>query len=71
MCIAQQRLSIVFFVLDKLNVAILDEMVLKPDCEDIWLQISNYNTGETFILGVSYRHAEGDLNNFFEALLID
>ena len=68
MCTAQQRLSIGVFFSNKLNVFIVDENVLKSDCVNISLKISKYDTSETFILGVIYRHAERDLNNFFEAL---
>jgi len=39
------------FVSDILKVSLIDKNVLNFDCEDVWLQISNYDTSETFILG--------------------
>ena len=37
------------------------------ECKDIWLQISDINTQETYILGVIYRHPGTDIKNFIVA----
>ena len=44
------------YVANKFSVNILNKNELNSKCEDIWLQISDINTQETFILGVIYRH---------------
>ena len=40
---------------------------MNSECEDVWLQISDINTQETFILGVIYRHPDTDIKNFVVA----
>ena len=42
------------YVANKFSVNVLNKIKLNSECEDIWLQISDINTQETFTLGVTY-----------------
>ena len=55
------------YVGNKFAVNVLSKHELNSDCEDIWLQISDINTQETFILGMIYRHPGTDTKNFIDA----
>ena len=38
------------------------------NCEDIWIQISDFNSNQIFYLGVIYRHPNSNIINFISAL---
>ena len=52
------------FVADNYAVNIIGKNDLNSNCEDIWMQIIDNITKNTFILGVVYRHPGGDINSF-------
>ena len=52
------------FVADNYAVNIIGKNDLNSNCEDIWMQIIDNITKNTFILGVVYRHPGGDVNSF-------
>ena len=59
--------GVVVYVAKKFSVNVLNKNELNSECENIWLQISDINTQETFILGVLYRHLGTDIKNFIVA----
>ena len=46
---------------------LLDKNELNSNCEDVWLKIPNDIGNNVFIVGVIYRHSEGNVNNFLTA----
>ena len=55
------------YVAKKISVKVLKKNEFNSDCEDIWLQISDKNLPEIFIVGVIYRHPGTDAKNFIVA----
>ena len=56
------------FAADKYLVSIVGKNKLNCTCEDIWLQLTDSITSNTFILGIVYCHPKGNVNNFITSL---
>ena len=56
------------YITDKFTFCLLESNTLHTSCDDLWVHITDRRFGETFILGVIYRHPKGDINSFLSTL---
>ena len=56
------------YIFDNYSSKTIEKNTLICNCEDIWIQISDFNSNQIFYLGVIYRHPNSYIINFLSAL---
>ena len=56
------------YISDNYSSKTIGKNTLNCNCEDIWIQISDFNSNQIFYLGVIYRHPNSNILNFILAL---
>ena len=55
-------------IFDNYSLKTIGKNTLNCSCEDIWIQISYFNSNQIFHLGVIYRHPNSNIINFISVL---
>ena len=56
------------YISDNYSSKTIGKNTLNWNCEDIWIQISDFNSNQIFYLGVIYQHPNSNIINFILAL---
>ena len=55
------------YISDNYSSKTIEKNTLNCNCEDIWIQISDFNSNQIFYFGVIYRHPNSNIINFISS----